>query len=72
MSETGPDPALTHDVQPGQPKKRFFGGILPDVSLSRYQAIVGLTAGLISIGGALYPFLSSPNHLNREWLTRSL
>ena len=57
MSETGPDPELIHDVQLGQPKKRLFAGILPDVSLSRFQTIVGLIAGLISIGGALYPFI---------------
>ncbi len=60
MGETGPEPELTHDVQPGQPKKRLFGGILPDVSLSRFQTIVGLTAGLISIAGALYPFIGPP------------
>src|SRR5712692_4273211 len=57
MSETGPDPELIQDVQLEQPKRRLFAGILPNMSLSWFRTIVGVTAGLLSISGALYPFV---------------
>src|SRR5712692_4313982 len=55
MSETGPEQELIHDVQLEQPRRRLFAGILP--KLSWFRTIVGITAGLLSISGALYPFV---------------
>src|SRR5437867_10362222 len=57
MSETGPDPELVHAVQLEPPERRLFARILPNMSLSWVRAIVGVTAGLLSISGALYPFV---------------
>ncbi|PYM03975.1 MAG: hypothetical protein DMD82_15745 [Candidatus Rokuibacteriota bacterium] len=55
MSEAGPDPELIHAVPLEPPKRPLFAGILP--KLSWFRTIVGITAGLLSISGALYPFV---------------
>ena len=55
MSEAGPDPELIHAVPLEPPKRRLFAGILP--KLSWFRTIVGIAAGLLSISGALYPFV---------------
>src|SRR5205814_1740690 len=44
-----------HAVPLEPPKRRLFAGILP--KLSWFRTIVGIAAGLLSISGALYPFV---------------
>jgi hypothetical protein len=55
VAETEVDPGAA----PSGPPPRFprLGAVRQHVSLSRLQAIVGLLAGVISVGGAAYTFL---------------
>jgi hypothetical protein len=54
VADTEVDPG----VAPSAPPPRFprLGAVRQHVSLSRLQAIVGLVAGVISVGGAAYTF----------------